>query len=267
VPFRSFFAARRVAGASGLAAAIVAVVLAALHFAPLADAGALWHIVNDRCVPDQQRSGSPAPCLAVHIEHGVARGDAVLKDLRGVLQVLLIPTARLTGIESPELLAPDAPNYWQDAWDARRFMNQRHGAPLPRDSVALAINAKPARSQNQLHIHVSCVRRDLLARLREADTEIGPAWAPLPGGWMGHPYLARRLEGGELGSADPFKLVADEIPGARADMAQRTIAVIGARDPDGRDGFVILAGRADPAAGVEGSAEDDTQDHACSVLG
>jgi len=266
VSIRPLFHGRRrvsaTARASGFVAAGVALALAALHYAPLADPDALWHIVHDRCVPNQQRSGSPAPCAAVHLDGGIARGDAGLKDLRGVLQYLLIPTARIGGIESAELLAPDAPNYWRDAWDARRYMAERHGAPLPRDAVALAINAASARSQNQLHIHVSCVRRDLQARLRDGAAAIGTRWAPLEGGWMGHPYLVRHLGGDSLDAADPFKLVADEIPGARADMGARSIAVIGARD-----GFYLLAGHVDPAAGSDGSAERDTQDHDCAVLG
>ncbi|MBS0448742.1 MAG: CDP-diacylglycerol diphosphatase [Proteobacteria bacterium] len=237
-----------------------------LHFAALADPDALWRIVHDRCVPAQQRGDGPAPCAAVHLEHGVDHGDAVLKDLRGVLQFLLIPTERITGIESPAILAPDATNYWQDAWDARRYMGALHGAPLPRDAIALAINAQAARSQNQLHIHVSCVRPDLRARLAAAQSEIGADWTPLAGGWMGHPYAVRRIVGSDLGPVNPFRLVAGGVPGAAAAMGAQTIAVVGARFADGHDGFYVLAGHTDRAAGIEGSAEDDAQEHRCTVL-
>ena len=67
--------------------------------------------------------------------------SAVLKDLVGTTQYLLIPTARVTGIESPEILSPGAPNYFQSAWEAKSFVDQRAGWTLPRDWVSLAINS------------------------------------------------------------------------------------------------------------------------------
>ncbi|XLM23387.1 CDP-diacylglycerol diphosphatase, partial [Chromobacterium piscinae] len=46
-------------------------------------------------------------------------GVAVLKDRNGALQYLLIPTEKVSGIESPRLLGDDAPAYWREAWQAR----------------------------------------------------------------------------------------------------------------------------------------------------
>src|SRR5258707_15471950 len=110
------FAARSV---SLLALAALLVALSAIR-GIAADPDALWKIVHDRCVPNEEKTGLPAPCTAVDLAGGEGRGTAVLKDLVGVAQFLLIPTSRLGGIESPELLAPDAPNYWVPAWQARR---------------------------------------------------------------------------------------------------------------------------------------------------
>ena len=88
-----------------------------------ADRQALWHVVHDLCVTNQRTSGNPAPCEEVHLARGEPDdGYAVLKDLLGRTQYLLIPTRRLDGIESPELLAADAPNYWRDAWVARTYV-------------------------------------------------------------------------------------------------------------------------------------------------
>ena len=53
------------------------------------------------------------------------KGFVVLKDIRGVAQFLLIPTARIGGIEDPAILAPDATNYWDAAWRARDFVDGR----------------------------------------------------------------------------------------------------------------------------------------------
>src|SRR6202012_6000231 len=89
-----------------------AVVLAAFAWiaasrASAADPNALWHVVHDLCVTDAKVSGSPAPCSKVDL----TRRYAVLKDIRGDTQLLLIPTDRVTGIEDSQLLAAGSPNY------------------------------------------------------------------------------------------------------------------------------------------------------------
>src|SRR5438874_2670182 len=75
--------------AARLAAAIVATLIAAPAPAGAADPDALWKIVHDRCVPDAQQRGDPAPCAMVDLREGTANGYAVLKDLVGIAQFLL----------------------------------------------------------------------------------------------------------------------------------------------------------------------------------
>ena len=83
---------------------------------------------------------------------------AILKDLIGVAQMLAIPTRKITGIEDPQMLAPDAPPVFADGWKAKTLVEARLGGrTLPREAVALAINSQYARSQEQLHVHVDCV--------------------------------------------------------------------------------------------------------------
>jgi CDP-diacylglycerol pyrophosphatase len=225
-----------------------------------ADPNALWEIVNDRCVPDQQQHGDPEPCADVDLGAGQQNGTAVLKDLVGPTQFLLIPTGRITGIESPALLAPDAPNYFAAAWRARSFVDDRAGWTLPRDWISLAINSEDARTQDQLHIHVDCVRRDVHAALTRHAAEVGPTWAPFPVPLAGHRYSAIAVDGDDLDAVDPFQLVADGIPGARSDMGAQTIVVVGAYRPDGQPGFIVLADHVDVAAGDTAGGEA-LQDH------
>lgn len=244
--------------------------LAAALWGPLpalAESGALWHLVDGACVPHAQAHEPPAPCTEVVMPGGVRdAGHVILKDRRGELQYLLIPTRRSSGIDDPSLLRDDAPPFWQQAWEARHFMSERLGRPVPRDAVSLAINSAWARSQDQLHIHVSCVREDLRARLLAAQSEITPAWTPLAGGWMGHPYWVRRVVAEDLAGERPFRDVADHVPGAREAMGRQSIGIVAARFADGRDGFFLLAGPVDWTAGARGSAEHDVQDHDCAIL-
>jgi CDP-diacylglycerol pyrophosphatase len=190
----------------------------------------------------------------------LAEGSAVLKDLVGATQFLLIPTTRITGIESPSAIAPDAPNYFAAAWRARTFVDQRAGWTLPRDWVSLAINSVRARSQTQFHIHVDCVRADVRAALSEHSAEVGPAWAPFPVPLAGHRYDAVAVTGEDLDAVNPLVLLADGIAGARETMADRTLVVVGAFGADGRPGFVVLSDRADTATGNLAEGEE-LQDH------
>lgn len=226
------------------------------------DPDALWKIVHGRCTPDWVAHRDPAPCAKVALEGDVARGYAVLKDRVGVAQYLVIPTARVTGIESPALLAPGAPNYWQDAWQARGFVDARLGRVLPRDDLGIAVNSMFGRTQDQLHLHVDCIRPDVRDALRRDRAGIGTAWTPVT--LAGRIWLVRRLNGADLEGTDPFRLLAEEVPGARAQMGRETLAVTGATFAGGVPGFYVVAGRADLAAGNPGSAEE-LLDHDCAV--
>jgi len=68
------------------------------------DPGALWGIVHDQCLPHLQQQRNPAPCESVTLQDGEVNGFAILKDLRGAAQFLLIPTVHISGIESAQLL-------------------------------------------------------------------------------------------------------------------------------------------------------------------
>jgi CDP-diacylglycerol pyrophosphatase len=212
------------------------------------DPGALWKIVHDRCEPHARQGADPAPCALVSLTDGYA----VLKDNSPAkpLHYLMIPTERLSGIEDPAVLAAGRPNRWAEAWDARRFVAARAGRDLARDEVALAINSPHARSQNQLHIHVACLKRELRAALAEQAAAIGATFAALPKPLLDQPYRAMRLLGEAL-TADPFQLAAAS--GAHLDRA--TMVVVGAAFAEG-PGFIVLLDEADPARGDFAHGED-----------
>jgi len=242
-----------------LLAALLLLVLPATVRA--ADPDALWKIVHGACVPHATAGEGPAPCSFVDL----AGGYAVLKDIRGATQFLLIPTARIAGMESPDILLPGATNYWQAAWAARRFVDEKAGRSLPRQDIGLAINAATRRSQNQLHIHIDCLRPDVIALLAANSGEIGAGWTPVALPPAGHPYLARRIDGPDLAGVDPFRLVADSLPRAAADMGGQTLVLAGASFGPGQEGFYLLDDHVDPAQPARGWGEE-LLDHDCAVL-
>ena len=188
---------------------------------------------------------------------------AILKDLVGQTQYLLIPTARITGIESPALLAPTTPNFFADAWGETGLVDAKLGKTLPRQDLSLAINAISGRTQDQLHIHIDCIREDVRDALAQHAASVGSHWAPFPVLLAGARYKAIRIDGATLG-ADPFLILADGEPGAREDMGAHTLVLAGETFGGGVPGFILLDNHADPALGDMGNGEA-LQDHACQL--
>ncbi len=220
------------------------------------DSNALWQIVHGLCVPDKKHLHSPAPCVSVDLEGGEENGFAILKDIRGRTQFLLIPTRRIAGIEDPLVGTEALPNYWRAAWAARKLVARNAKRELPRDDIGMAINGAGARTQYQLHIHVDCVRADVREALDSRRDEIGAQWADFR--LRGRLFRARRIAGDEP-DPDPFRLIAED-----ADLSpvrDDSLAVIGARFAGGAPGFILLAQRAPHGA----THAEDLLDHNCAV--
>ncbi|MBV7405810.1 CDP-diacylglycerol diphosphatase [Enterobacter sp. ENT03] len=212
---------------------------------------ALRQIVTEQCIPHQQ------PCAEVNLSSGYV----VFKDRNGPLQYLLMPTYKINGTESPLLLEPQTPNFFWQAWSARRFMSERRGAPVPDEAVSLAINARSGRTQDHFHIHISCLRPDIRTLLNEHSAAISSRWLPFPGGLRGHDYLARRVTENELVKRSPFLMLAEEVPDAREHMGRYGLAMV--KQADGS--FVLLATGRNLLLLNRASAEE-IQDHACAIL-
>jgi CDP-diacylglycerol pyrophosphatase len=221
----------------------------------------LWRQVHDSCAPAAaQGNYPPLPCTEVD----ATRDYAVLKDRKGRFQYLVLPLARISGIESPALLAPGTPNYFADAWNARLYVEAAVHHPLPRDALVLIVNSAHGRSQDQLHIHVGCIRPDVRDALRHLLPTLGKHWhslgQPLPPDAAN--YLAKWVPGESL-SVDPIKSLAAALPtGDR--MALHSLAVAGARSVDGTPGFILLSAHVDAANGAPGNS-DALQDLDCAI--
>jgi CDP-diacylglycerol pyrophosphatase len=205
---------------------------------------ALWEVVHNLCVPGQQFHHDPKPCLQVDLNGGREKGFAILRDPRGGTQFLLIPTVRISGIESPIVRGPNATNYFARAWESRVHLNEDLHRTLPRDAIGLAINSAQSRTQDQLHIHVSCIRSDVSEALHKNEGKIGNQWALFNVPFVGHVYMAIWVPGEHLNPNNPFRILGEELSGASRDMTNRSLVVIGFTRTGGIKGFVILAGHA-----------------------
>jgi CDP-diacylglycerol pyrophosphatase len=214
---------------------------------------ALWGVVNGLCLGNQRLTASPAPCSYVD-----AKKDFALLRA-GAVHYLLVPTVRITGIESADLLSPSAPNYWALAWQSRSYLNDAAGVVVPRKAIGMAVNSADARTQDQLHIHIGCLRRDVIRALQRFENSDKSA-LPRPVVLAGRRYTVTRIAGETLDGTDPFKLLAETSPAARSDMGGETLAVAGATFADGKDGFYLLSRR---SRGDDAAAAEDLLDYHC----
>lgn len=225
----------------------------------LAHPDALWRIVHDGCVIDESSFGRPAPCLEVN----AAKGYAIIKDPERATQLLLVPTKRIRGIESPALLAGDSENYWFDAWSAKRWLESELGGTLGDADMGLAVNSRLSRTQDQLHIHIDCVRPAVRAAISTTARSLGRDWTRLPAKLFGSTYDALWIDRGELIRSDPFRLLGSD-ERVRGDMGSYSLALIGAERSPGEFGFVLLRSH-ETAANFGAPSGERLLDHRCRL--
>jgi len=201
---------------------------------------ALRQIVEDQCLVHWSERHDPAPCVRVELGSPprAESGFALLHDRKGGAHFLLIPTRIISGIESADLAAPGAPNYLASAWQAREQLASVVGHAIPRNAIGLAVNPRHARSQNQLHIHIECLRRDLIEALaRQQAGHPGEAWWPLRLGAF--TLEARAIRGAELEGLNPFALLDERIGEEHGALGEYTLVLAGIESADG-PGFILL---------------------------
>jgi CDP-diacylglycerol pyrophosphatase len=252
---------RRGAGkaVSGLGAALLLVASLATFSAAAAvrNREALWRVVQ-MCRINYQITGAAFPCLEANVTDGVQRGYVILRPPVGDPDIILSPTRKISGIEELGLAADGAPNYFDMAWSARSVLAREGRAPIAREDVALAVNSALARTQDQLHIHIGCLAKDVKQTMAAVALELSPnRWRRLDRPIKGMQFWARTIGQDSLEGVNPFRLVADGLPDAKAGAA--TIIVVGARSASGEDDFVLLV-----AIGDRSHAGSDLLRRSCS---
>jgi CDP-diacylglycerol pyrophosphatase len=226
-----------------------------------ADRDVLWQVVQ-ACVTNHRITGAAFPCLEVNEGGGVADGFVVLRAPLARTHILIAPTTRIEGIEDTLLQSSNAPNFFEDAWEARQYVVGSAPRLLERDDIGLAINSMAGRNQDQLHIHVDCVKTKARRALQRADTQISfSRWSLFRLNPSAPQYLALKLLGPDLKDINVFKLAAEGLAVRTESLGNMTIAVIAASFSNGQDGFYLLATLAGPSPNVIKS--ESFLDHNC----
>jgi CDP-diacylglycerol pyrophosphatase len=217
--------------------------------APNAGRDAYRQIVQNQCVINWTQHNVPSPCERVFLTdaHDDSSGYALLADPDGGARYLLIPIQTMTGTDSGELLDPNLPNYFAEAWRARNLLANFVGHEVPGTDVG---------TQNQFHIHIACLRQDVVDSLKAAADKVTDAWSPVTIG--GFSFQARSLSVQGLEVSTPFELVANLSQDARHHMANYTVVLAGVQYQSG-PGFILLTGN--------GPSGDLLLDSTCAVAG
>ena len=134
--------------AAALRAPFLALVSAARPRRPMA----LWRIVHGECVPHVEAGQGPKPCEAVDLSEARRRASRSSRTSSASRRCSPSRPVASPASKTRRCSTPDAPNVSPIGWKAQGAGRARaSGEPLPREAVAIAINSKWARSQDQLH--------------------------------------------------------------------------------------------------------------------
>jgi len=226
--------------------------------APNAGRDAYQQIVQNQCVTNWLQHNNPSPCEKVFLADAKAdsTGYALLADPDGGAHYLLIPTRTMTSTDSGELLDPNLPNYFAEAWHGRDLLSKFIGHAVPRTDVGLAVATAATRTQNQFHIHIECLRQEVVDALKGMTDKVTDVWSPVT--VAGFPFQAVRLSIQGLEVSNPFELVANLSPEARRHVGNYTVVIAGVQYQSG-PGFIVLTGT--------GPSGDLLLDSGCVVAG
>lgn len=235
-----------------LSTACLAILIALGWKALFPDPNALWFILETRC---RGRQVEMHPCVKVDR----ALEYVVLKDRKGDRHYLLLPTRKISGIESEEILAEDTPNYFELAWENRGFLSNDLSSPLTDDQIMLAINSQVGRTQNQLHIHISCVKHKLREMIEKGRSNILQTWQPFPGGLEGHEYWARKVTRSQFKDVGAFRLLATGMPISESGMGRFSLAMLEV------GGDIVLLATERDLFDLNLASAEELQDHECTI--
>ncbi|WP_313571678.1 CDP-diacylglycerol pyrophosphatase [Pantoea piersonii] len=236
----------------------------ALLLTGCARSDALWMVAQDLCMTNYHYRHDPAPCQQIYQPQSKEQGFSILQNPRYKYHFILVPNLAMSGIESISLSRAGRTDYFGYAWLMRYRLMSAYGADVPDDMLGLAINSAWGRSQNQLHIHLTCLREDVRRQLQAERPYIDEQWRPLPDRLLNHTYYARRVMQPTVMGIYPIALVARDFRLSSPELADYGIALIPTTF-SGEKGFILLTTRRGWDRGNRASVES-LLDKRCEIL-
>lgn len=229
-----------------------------------ARSNALWGVVDKVCMTHYQQTSNPAPCQQIYMPEGKEHGFSIIQNPRYPYHFILVPTVALSGIESPLLLEDGRTDYFGYAWLMRNLLAYEYHRPVDDDMLGMALNSAYGRSQNQLHIHLTCLREDVRRQLLAERPYIQDNWRPLPDKLLRHTYYARRVVQPTAMGIYPVNSLASHFNLSSQALAEWGVTVVSTTF-SGKPGFILLATKRGSDSGNRASVES-LLDKECAIL-
>ena len=156
---------------------------------------ALWTIVHERCVPHFDAGEGPKP---LRERRSLAPRGQRRRAAEGPQSASRSTSpSRPAGSRGSRTLSSSRPTRPAISLSpGRRGARSRGGCgrTLPREAVGVAVNSAFARSQDQLHLHVDCMDKDVVDALSAYQDALDEQWRVMTVALKGRHYWARRLE-------------------------------------------------------------------------
>ncbi len=237
---------------------------AAILLTGCARSDALWGVVDKLCLNNHALTKNTAPCHSIYVPEGNARGFSVIQNPRYPYHFILVPTIKVSGIEDPQLFAESSVDYFGYAWLMRYLVSWQYGAQVPDDMLGMAVNSASGRSQDQLHIHLTCLREDVRRQMLAERPYIQERWTPMQDKLLKNTYYARKVVQPTAMGIYPVKSVSDYFHLSPEQMAEWGVALIPTHW-SGQKGFILLTTRRGWDKGNRASVES-LLDKKCSIL-
>ena len=215
----------------------------------------LWNRVHNECEPAYVNNDNYAPCTLVDKDDNYV----IYKVDNDKYQYLLLPTDKVTGVEDKSLLKDDAKNYFFFAWNVKELVSEKLDRKIKEKNISMTINPVNGRSQDQLHIHISCLAPYVREAVDKLDlSTFDESWHPFPVPLKGHNYNFKKLSLSQFKHGNIFRIVNDKAISDKKEMQYTTIALLNV----GIDKFLLLE-----SSGSVGNAvsAETLQDHSCSL--
>lgn len=192
------------------------------------------------CILAKMTSGLTFPCLSVELSEQNRPGTAVLRAPGRRTHIVVMPTDDVPGVEAPELRGSAGVTYWQAALAARSLVTDSLKGRIQIDDVGVAVNSVGGRSQDQLHIHVDCVRPSVGKALKQFGPAVSSEWSLFPIALRGSKFYAKRVSDDQMANLNPFAAVNSEAFKGKH-PGQTSFAIFNTQKYEGKSGYYILA--------------------------
>lgn len=248
---------------SAIAAALVCTLLPrAIDAGPILPRTSLRAVVEG-CVL-AQRFALTFPCLRVGAKGTGATPYVVLRVPGSRTHLLVMPAQAIPGLEDPRLQRPPYGSLWAEALATRPLVSEGAGFAIPNAFIGLAVNADRVRSQDQLHIHVECIRPRYLQSIRAQAAGLGRDGTTTSMIVAGEHFIARRIGREDVERGNLFALLASGSPAGAGLSGVGALLVSEEASPQGsgaEDGMLLLA------APRQERTVEKVLDHGCERTG